>query len=87
VPIKGSKVGREEREYAQPCAARGSRESERRTETQEGSRRETIMIRRGEKGDVRGEFDDDTRHSSRRTGTRFGGPMDRRPAITAAGSG
>lgn len=38
------------------------------------------MIRRGEKGDVRRELKMNALDSSRRTGTRFGGPMHRRPA-------
>jgi hypothetical protein len=63
--------------YAQPWAARGSRESERRRGRR---RRETIMIRRREKGDVRRELKMNALDSSRRTGTRFGGPMHRRPA-------
>lgn len=47
--IKGPRVKAKEIYYAQPCAARGSRESERRAGRQEGSRRESIMIRRGKK--------------------------------------
>lgn len=39
-------------------------------ERQEGSLRESIMIMRGEKGDVRRESEEEDTDSSRRTGTR-----------------
>ena len=38
------------------------------------------MIRRREKGNVRGEFEDDSRQLTANRYTRFGGPMHRRPA-------